>query len=141
MNLIREAYEPGRIALAKCDEAKHQHGVQRMVEQAEASRFVGHHPATIQQKNDPLALVGLEVFDSQLIPSRRAPPVDVFVVVVQSIVSETLEFVILSNLPRATNAHQSETVRPCQDCVFRKLLHIRVYKDLRFERTGYVQTP
>ena len=113
--------------------AEHQHGVERMVEQAEAGRLVGHHAAAIDQEDDPLALVGLEVLDGELVPPGGAAPVDVLVVVVERVVAEPLELVVLADSPRAAHAQQAEPVGAGQQGVFGQLLHVGIDVDVGYD--------
>ena len=79
-----------------------QHGVQRMVERREpAAGVAGHHPAAVDQEEEPLALVELVGADGQLAAPRRGAPVHVPRLVPLDVVAEPLELVVGPQPPRA----------------------------------------
>ena len=78
-----------------------------LIQQTQPARQIRHHAAAVEQKYQPLALVGLKVLDGQFSSSSRGAPVEVFVVIVGRVIAETLEFVVLSNPPRAPDTHQA----------------------------------
>ena len=114
-----------RVALPQGHVAEHEHGVQGVVQQAQAGRLVGHHPAAVDQEDDPLALAGLKVLDGELLPPGGGPPVDVLVVVVERVVAEPLELVVLADPPRAAHAQQAQAVGPGQQGVLRRAASCR----------------
>ncbi len=102
-------------------------------------RLVGHHPAAVDQEDDPLALAGLEVLDGQFPPPGGRPPVDVLVVVVDRVVAEPLEVVVLADAPRAADAQQAQPVGAGQDGVLAELLHVGI--DVQRGPAGIVEQP
>src|SRR5262252_6626691 len=102
-----------------------------MIEQRQSRRLVRHQPAAIEQKDDPLALTGLKILDSELLPAGRSPPVDVLIIVVERVISQTLEVILQTDSPRPPHAHQAQPVRAGQNGIFRELLHVGINVQLR----------
>ncbi len=73
---IAEANQSNRVTLPEGDITQHQHGVKRMVEEANVASRARHHPPTINHENDPLTLIGLEIADRQFAPSGSRSPVN-----------------------------------------------------------------
>ena len=103
MDFIAETNQTNGIALFQRNIAEHQDCIECMVKHVETSRHSRHQSPAIEHEDDSLALAGLEILDRQLASSSRRTPVDVFVVVVRSIVAKPFEFVVLSDLSGSTN--------------------------------------
>ena len=119
--------------------ACHQHGVQGVVQQAQARCLVGHHPPAIDQKHDPLALGGLEILDGELPSPGGRPPVDVLVVVVHGVIAQALEVVVQADAAGAAHAHLAEPVGTGEDGVLAELFHVGIDVDDRL--AGVVHEP
>ena len=121
VNLVGEGDHAHAVALPQGHVAEHEHGVDRVVQQAQARRLVGHHPPAVDQEDDSLALADLKVLDGEFSPPRGRPPVDVLVVVVDVVIAEPLEIVILADLSRRrTPSRLKRLVRAnsayCESC-------------------------
>lgn len=101
-----------------------------MVEQGEPGGLIGHQTATIEEKNDPLALAGLKIFDGELETASGGSPVDVFVVVVERVVAKAFKVILQPDAPGATDPHQAEAIGAGENRVLGELLHIRIDVEL-----------
>ena len=93
------------VAPEQGDVGEHQHGVEGVVERREpAAGVAGHHPAAVDQEDDPLALVGLVGPDGELPPAGGRLPVEVAGLVPLGVVAEPLELVVGPQPPRPPDA-------------------------------------
>ena len=139
IDVVAEVDQPYLVALPQGHVAQHEHGVERMVQEGQPCRLVGHQPSGVEEKHDLLALRGLEVANRELVPPGGRPPIDPLRVVVDGVVAEPLELVVLADAPRPPHAEQGEPVRTGQQCVLLQLLQVGIDVDGR--RQGIVQQP
>ena len=92
---VRERQEPDLVASDQRDMRQQQHGVERMIQRREPAAGVArHHPAAIDQKHDPLALVVLEGANGQLAPAGRRAPVEMAWIIPFGVIAQSLELVV-----------------------------------------------
>jgi hypothetical protein len=129
-DLVREANEPDGIPLFQCDIAQHQDRIQGVVQKTQPTIFVRHHTSTVQHENEALTLIGLELFDCKFISTSRRSPIDMLVVIVLRIVTQSFKVVVLAYLTRSADPDQTQPIRSRQESIFCKLLHVRINQQL-----------
>ena len=134
VDVVGKMDQPHLVALPQGHVAEHEHGVERMVQQGQPGRLVGHQPSAVDEEHDLLALGGLVIADGELVPPGGRPPIDPLVVVVDRVVAEPLEFVVLADLPRPPHAQQAEPIGAGQQGVLVQLLQVGIDVDGRRQR-------
>ena len=132
MDSVAEANEPDGVTAFQSDIAQHQHGVERMVKQADIARAIRHHATAIQQEDHTLALTGLEILYGQTLAPRRGTPINILEVVVVVVIAEAFEVVILTDLASFTNSKQAQSIRAGENFEFGNLLEVGENIDFGF---------